>query len=153
MEAETAGKALMDIALMDRSFKSFDDLKAFLHESGKELELLVYPKLMFGAVFWIPDEDSGIGGEGTHPWVIISDYRPGAAVVTACLRTSSNLRQSIKKGLYQPAGVLAGLDREGVILTRIRRPFKVENFRDYRYEGLLPEKWLEELKQHLKPGG
>lgn len=143
----------MDIALMARSFKSFNDFKAFLKDSGKDLELLVYPTLRFGAVFWIPDKDSGLGGEGVHPWVIISNYLPRDAVVTACLRTSSNLGQNIKKGLYQPAGVLAGLDREGVILTRIRRPFDVENFRDYRYEGLLPEKWLEELKQHLKPGG
>ena len=152
MEAETVGKALMEIAPMDRSFKSFDDLKEFLQKSGREVELLVYPAIRFGAVFWIPDEDSGLGGEGAHPWIIISDYQPGVPVVTACLRTSSNLQQNIKKGLYQPAGVLAGLDREGVILTGVRRPFEVYKFRDYRYGGQLPQEWLDKLRQHLDQG-
>ena len=153
MVDETACSALIEIAAMDRGFKSLDDLKAFLQESGQELELLVYPRLRFGAVYWIPDEDSGLGGDGTHPWVIISDYRPEVPVVTACLRTSSNLRQNMRKGLYQPAGVLAGLDREGVILTGVRRPFQVQRFRDYKYEGQLPEEWLEELRRHLRLGG
>lgn len=137
---------------MDKSFKSFDELKKFLQESGTDLELLVYPKLKFGAVFWIPDEDSGIGGKGAHPWVIVSDYRSGNPVVTGCLRTTSDLRHNKKKGLYQPANVLSGLDKEGIILTGIRRPFEVQGFRDYRYEGQLPQEWLDQLKQHIVRG-
>lgn len=134
---------------MAKSFKSFDDLNKFLQESGKDLELLVYPKLKFGAVFWIPDKDSGIGGSGAHPWVIISDYRPGSQVITACLRTTSDLQ---RRGLKQPAGILAGLDREGVIVTGWRIPFMVSKFRDYRYEGQLPQEWVDKLKKHIGQG-
>lgn len=137
---------------MAKSFKSFDDLKKFLQESGRDLELLVYPKLKFGVVFWIPDADSNIGGERAHPWVIISDYRPGNPVITACLRTTSNLKQKIKTGLKQPAGILTGLDREGVILTGMRIPFTVSKFRDYRYEGQLPQEWVDQLKKHIGQG-
>jgi len=137
---------------MTKSTKGFDDLKKFLQESGKDLELFVYPKLKFGAVFWIPDKDSGIGGSGAHPWVIISDCRPGSQVTTACLRTSSNLQKNEISGLRQPAGILAGLDREGVIVTGWRRPFTVSKFRDYRYEGQLPQEWVDKLKKHIGQG-
>ena len=146
---EKTGKTLINMTIMSRSFKSFDDLKAFLKESGQELELLVYPTLKFGAVYWIPDEDSELGGDGAHPWIVISDYRPGMSVVTACLRTSSNIRQSEKGGLYQPAGVLPGLNREGVVLPGVRKPFEAQKFRDYRYEGQLPEEWVTKLKSCL----
>ena len=138
---------------MDKTFKSLDDLKAFIEENDKDLELLVRPKLKFGAVFWIPDKDSGLGGEGAHPWVILSNYEQGMPVVTACLRTSSNINQNKKRGIYQPAGVLKGLEREGVILSPVRRPFEVRKFRDYRYEGQLPDEWMERLRQHFDSGG
>lgn len=138
---------------MDKTFKSFDELRAFLKESNKDLELLVYPKLKFGAVFWVPDKDSGLGMDGTHPWVILSKYEQGVPVVTACLRTSSCTAQNKKRGIYQPGGVLKGLDREGIILSAVRRPFEVRKFRDYRYEGQLPDEWVEKLRQHLDSGG
>ena len=143
----------MDTISMKRSFKNFGDLKEFLRDSGEDLELLVYPTLKFGAVYWIPNIDSGISEEGAHPWVIISDYQPGTPVVTACLRTSSSLHQKIKKGLYHPAGILDGLDRDGIILTSVRRPFNVKKFRDYRYEGQLPEEWQVKLRKLLRLGG
>jgi hypothetical protein len=155
MEAETIDRPswLMEIGIVDKTFKSFDELKAFLEESEKDLELLVYPKLKFGAIFWISDEDSGLGGDGAHPWVILSNYEKGMPIVTACLRTSSNISQNKKRGLYQPAGMLKGLDREGVILPPVRKPFQVRKFRDYRYEGQLPDEWVERLRQHLDSGG
>ena len=137
---------------MTKSIKSFNELKKLLQENDKDLELYVYPNLKFGAVFWIPDEDSGIGGEGLHPWVIVSDYKPGDVVMTACLRTSSNLAENIKHGLYQPAGIIAGLDRDGVIRTVVRTPFEVQKFRDYRYVGQLPQEWVDKLKKHIGRG-
>jgi hypothetical protein len=137
---------------MSRNFKSFNELNEFLQKSGRDLALLVYPKLKFGAVFWIPDEVSGIGGEGAHPWVIVSDYRSGNSVVTGCLRTTSDLQHNKKRGLYQPANILLGLDKEGVILTGMRRPFDVQGFKYYRYEGQLPQDWLDQLKQHIVRG-
>lgn len=139
--------------VVDKTFKSFDELKAFLEEGDKDLELLVYPKLQFGAVWWIPDVDSGLSGDGAHPWVILSNYEPEMPIITACLRTSSSISQKRKKGVYQPGGVLKGLNREGVILSAVRRPFEVRKFRDYTYEGQLPDEWVERLRQHLSSGG
>lgn len=154
-ETETIGgyRRLTGNGVVDKTFKSFDELKAFLKEGDKDLELLVYPKLQFGAVWWIPDGDSGLSGKGAHPWVILSNYEPGIPVITACLRTSSNISQKRKKGIYQPGGILKGLEREGVILSAMRRPFKVRKFRDYTYEGQLPDEWVEKLRRHLSSGG
>lgn len=137
---------------MTESIKSFSALKKFLKENDNYDELYVYPNLKFGAVFWIPDEDSGIGGEGEHPWIIVSDYRTGDVVITACIRTSSNITDNLKHGLYQPAGVLNGLNREGVIRTVVRWPFEVQKFRDYKYQGQLPQEWVDKLKKHIEQG-
>jgi len=84
MEAETIDRFrwITEIGVMDKTFKSFDDLKAFLEESDKDFELLVRPRLKVEAVFWVPDRDSGLGGDGAHPWVIISNYEKGMPVVT-----------------------------------------------------------------------
>jgi hypothetical protein len=133
------------------SFKSFADLKKFLRESGKDIDL-VYKQIKFGAVFWIPDCDSDIGGSGSHPWIVISDYKPGTPVITACLRTSSNLKKNSKRGLSHPCGILASLDRDGIILVNHRRSFKVKDFRDFEYGGQLPEVWIQRIKDYMSRG-
>ncbi len=137
---------------MTESIKSFSELKEFLKVNDKDLELYIYPNLKLGAVFWIPNKESGIDGDGEHPWIIISNYEPGIQVITACLRTTTNMQKNEKRGLKQPAGVLAGLNREGVIVTGMRRSFQISKFRDYRYEGQLPQEWVDKLKKHIAQG-
>jgi hypothetical protein len=125
-------------------FKSFAELAREIRESGDELELHVYPSLTFGAIWWIPDEATGFGSRGEHPWIIVVPYRPGQPVVVACPRTSQ-VEHNREKGLLMPAGIIAGLDREGVVLLEVRRALLARSFRDYRHAGSLPDSWKQEL--------
>ena len=47
-----------------------------------------------------------------------------------------------------PAGRVPNLERDGVVLLRLSRPFPVANFRHYRFIGILPE----DLQQRLRAG-
>ncbi|MGI8549445.1 MAG: hypothetical protein ACR2PL_01425 [Dehalococcoidia bacterium] len=131
-----------------RSYKNFAELSQETRKSGEDLEGWVYPSLTFGAVFWIPDEISGFGPSGEHPWVIVVPYRPGEPVVMACPRTSQ-VERNVENGLLLPAGTVQGLDRDGIILLAIRRRLIAADFRSYRHAGNLPDAWRERLRSEI----
>ena len=127
-------------------FSSFADLARHLDETDDGLERIIYPSLRFGAAFWIPDAETGFGSETAHPWVIIGAYQPGRPTVVACPRTSSRPHERGLAGLVIPAGVIAGLDKEGCVLLDLATPFMAYRFREYDYVGTLDEKWCARLR-------
>jgi mRNA-degrading endonuclease toxin of MazEF toxin-antitoxin module len=127
--------------------KSFAELARYLEQTGDDLELL----LKFGALFWIPDADTGFGQKRRRPWVIITPYRSDKPTVTACPRTTDRRSQSGRNGLFTPGGVADELDQDGVFLLDIPRPFPAVDFRRYKYIGLLPEEWRRKLGAALDP--
>ena len=130
-------------------FKSFTDLGHAIGRAGGGAERFDFALLRFGSVFWIPDEVSSFGGrEGEHPWVVVRPYRLGSVTVAACPRTSQVARNA-NKGLLLPAGVVDGLDRDGVILLKNRQTFIAADFRDYRYAGNLTREWQHQLRAEL----
>lgn len=131
-----------------RRFKSFAEFFRETQKTGDDLEAWVYPSLKFGAVFWISDEITGFGSGGEHPWVIVAPYRRGYPVVVACPRTSQ-VERNREKGLLLPAGVVSGLDRDGVIVVEVRRNLIAADFRNYRHAGDLPLEWQERLRAEL----
>jgi hypothetical protein len=48
-----------------------------------------------------------------------------------------------------PGGLASGLDRDGIVLLNLRRPFPAAEFRHYEYIGLLPDEWQEKLRAAL----
>jgi hypothetical protein len=137
----------------NRQFKSFTELQRSLEKTGEDLTLLVYPSLKFGAFYHIPDIDSEFGRYGDHdkhPWVVITPYDPQRPMITACPRTSSK-RQANRAGeLFMPGGILEELERDGVVIIKMPKPFPAKNFRYYNYIGLLPESWQDKLRDALR---
>lgn len=129
-------------------FKSFAELAKHLRQSGEDLELHVYPSLKFGAVWWIPDEMTGFDVATEHPWIVVVPYQQGRPVIVACPRTSQVDRNQ-GKGLFLPAGAVAGLDRDGIVLVQVRRTLVAADFRYYRHAGYLPEEWQQRLQAEL----
>ncbi len=136
-----------------RQFKSFTELQRSLEKSGDDLALLVYPSLKVGAFYYIPDIESGFGRYGNHdkhPWVVITPYDPQRPMITVCPRTSSKNQANGAGELFMPGGILGELERDGVVILKIQRPFPAKNFRYYDYIGLLPEAWQDKLKDALQ---
>jgi hypothetical protein len=132
----------------DRVFKSFAQMARETRATGDHLHLWVYPALKFGSVFWIPDETTGFGRDGEHPWVIVDPYRPGRPTVFACPRTSQ-VDRNVANGLFTPAGVIDEWDRDGVILLSMRRSLLAKDFAFYRQARDLPPEWQEKLRIEL----
>jgi hypothetical protein len=135
-----------------RQFKSFTELQRSLEKTGEDLARFVFPSLKFGAFYHIPDLDSGFGEgdeHGSHPWMVITPYEPQRPMIMACPRTSSRSKARGAGEILLPGGILNGLERDGVVILKIQRPFPAKNFRDYDYIGLLPEVWQDKLKYAL----
>lgn len=128
-----------------QAFKSFAEFARQIRQSDDDLELHIYPSLVFGAVWWIPDAVTGFGKEGEHPWIVVVPYRPGHPVVVASPRTSQ-VERNRGKGLFVPAGIIPELDRDGIVLLGVRLTLIARNFRDYRHVGSLPDRWQRELR-------
>ena len=140
----------------NRPFKSFTELQRSLEKTGEDLTLLVYPSLKFGALYHIPDIDSGFGrysDHDRHPWVVITPYDPQRPMITACPRTSSKSQADRAGELFIPGGILEELERDGVVILRIQRAFPAKKFRYYDYIGLLPEVWQDKLRDALQQWG
>lgn len=131
-----------------RWLKSFTEMARELQAHG-DPAIYFHPRLQIGYFFWVPDEASGFGGGGNHPWVIVLPYQPGRAFITACPRTSTGRPISAAHGLWTPAGIVPGLTKEGTILLDKRRPFPIDDFRRYDPIGSLPEAWVDRLRVML----
>lgn len=123
-----------------------------LSKFGTELFQVLEGILVFGSVFMIPDEISGIpsgkrkkGKAYEHPVVVIKYNKDTNQLVTCVVRTS-NLR---RHGVYTPAGVLPELDKDGIIV--LDEPFKIDaqQFIGQNHLGILPEPYLSELKAKI----
>lgn len=124
----------------DNIGKSLQELRLLLTQTEVGMAEHVYPKLKVGHVWQIPDEISGFGDKDTHPWIVVRDFQNGQSSVMVSPRTTSV--KSGKRGIVTPAGLLSGLDKEGVIVLKHRRSFSVEMFRDLTYLGCLPDTWI-----------
>jgi len=108
--------------------------------------------LVFGSVFMIPDEISGLasvkrkkGKTREHPFVVIRYNKGTNQLVICALRTSNTKR----RGVYTPANVLPSLDKPGVIV--LDEPFKIEvhKFLGLSHIGILPEQYRSQLKARI----
>lgn len=137
-------------------FKSFAEMQRSLEEAeekiGEDPASSACSLPQFGTFYHIPDLDSGFGRNGNHnnhPWVITTPNGSRSPTVTACPRTSSQTRVRGAGELLMPGGILDGLERDGIILLKIQRPFPISNFRGYKYIGTLPSIWQDKLRDVL----
>ncbi|HML20965.1 MAG TPA: hypothetical protein PKD09_04910 [Aggregatilinea sp.] len=99
--------------------KSFQELRRLLSETEEGLEEHVSSKLNQGDVWSVPDEVTGFGDKDKHPWVVIKGHRAGRNYVVASPRTTTFEKSDDgKRGIVTPAGVIADLDKEGLILLK-----------------------------------
>jgi hypothetical protein len=140
-------------AIRQAPIKSFSEVLKQLEAEPSYLEQYVYAELRFGTFYWIPDEDSCFGDRDKHPWVIIAAFQPGRPTVQACPRTSRRVEARGSHELAMPAGILAELERDGVIVLDRRQPFLAARFRSYRFIGNLPEAWQRQLHDALVAEG
>lgn len=104
--------------------------------------------LAFGNVWWLPDAESGIGGNGSHPWVVIVEYRAPEPLVLCALRTTK--RQGAH-ALFTPAGIVPGLDQDGWIVLAVRQAVPLGCFRrSGRHGGILPAAACTALRAELE---
>jgi hypothetical protein len=89
-------------------------LRELLSQDEAGLATHVYAQMQFGDMWWIPDEQTGFGRRGRHPWVVLEGYQTSRPTVIICPRTSQI--EPPRPGLLMPAGVLDGLDRPGLVL-------------------------------------
>lgn len=104
-----------------------------------------------GTVVWVPDDLSGVPkeGGGEHPLVLMK-IDETSVTVTAYLRTSQDLRGR-KDCLHTPAGLVAGLNKEGYI--RIANPVRLstDDLADHgRIAGNLPPEWVEKIQEAIR---
>lgn len=133
--------------------RSFADLQRQLEVEPDYVERVVSGDLQFGVFHWIPDEDTCFGEGDNHPWVIVVPYQHGRATIAASPRTSCKPTPRDRSEFALPAGIVEGLDRDGVIVLNRRQPFAAAAFRQYRYIGRLPEPWQERLRAALLAEG
>jgi hypothetical protein len=127
--------------------KSFQELRRLLSETEEGLEEHVSSKLSQGDVWSVPDDVTGFGDKDKHPWVVIKGHRAGRNYVVVSPRTTTFEKSDDgKRGIITPAGVIADLDKEGLILLKHRTKLTVEEFRDFLYLGRLPEKWIRAIQ-------
>ena len=115
-------------------------------EGGRAAYL--HPRLTCGDIWWLSDAVTRFnGGRARHPWVVVEDYDPSRPAVYICPRTSK--LEPPRPSIRLPAGLLDGLDKEGLVLFRHRLAFDVEDFRapGSEYIGRLPEEWLNRLRE------
>jgi len=137
-------------------FKSFAEMQRSLEEAEEKIDedpaSSVCSLPQFGTFYHIPDLDSGFGRNGNHdnhPWVITTLNGSQSPIVTACPRTSSQTHVRGAGELLMPGGILEGLERDGIILLKIQRPFPISNFRGYKSIGTLPSIWQDKLRDVL----
>jgi hypothetical protein len=123
-----------------------DQLNIFF---SPELFEEIEKKLVFGSVFKVPDDISGIpslkrkkGKTYEHPFVVIKYHRETNKIVLCALRTSDLSR----KGFFTPANILPELDKDGVILLDEQFKIDAQKFIECRHLGCLPEPYLSDLK-------
>jgi hypothetical protein len=127
--------------------KSFQELRRLLSETEEGFEENVSSRLNQGDIWSVPDDATGFGEKDKHPWVVIRKFRKGYSYVEVSPRTTKFERaDNGKRGIITPAGVIAELDKEGLILLKHRIKLTIEEFRDYLYLGRLPEKWIREIQ-------
>jgi hypothetical protein len=120
---------------------------------GPELFEETEKKLIFGSVFMIPDDISGIpslkrkkGKSYNHPFVVIKYYKETNKIVLCALRTSDLSR----RGFFTPANVLPGLDKDGVIIIDEQFRIDAQRFVGLMHIGYLPESYVSELKNWIR---
>lgn len=113
-------------------------------------------KLVFGSIFIIPDDESGLesrsrrkGRTHEHPFVVIKYDRMTTKIVTCAIRTTNPQAH----GMRTPANLLPRLDKEGIIATKRPWPLDAQVFVGGEYLGRLPEPFLSQLRDLLRLEG
>ena len=112
------------------------------------------PDLLFGAMYWIPEDDTGFTRKGERPYVIVAARVSGQPTVRVCPTTTVDVHERGPRGLIIPAGTLARLPRESVILVDRTFPVHRRLFAYYRFIGMLPQELVDALtaaRRALRP--
>jgi len=133
-----------------RRIKNIKQLRKLLSDDEDGLEKFVYPNLRLGDVWWIPDSVTKFGAGSSHPWVIVGPYSPNRPNVFAAPRTTRNINN--KRGIITPAGTPPTLNKVGVVVLDLRRPFLAKDFRDFDYVGRLPEDIIKQIVKYYSSG-
>lgn len=123
---------------------------------GKELFEETEKRLVFGSVFRIPDEVSGIpsgkrtkGKTSDHPFVVLKYFKETNRMVL-CARRTTDLNRS---GYFTPENILPDLDKPGVIVLDEQFRIDAQKFVNFEYLGLLPDACIEALKKAVMRKG
>ena len=127
------------------SVRTLRDLRLLVTQTEEGLEEHVFSKLRIGDVWWIPDTVTGFADKQRHPWAIVRGYSARYPTVIASPRTT--IRGS--RGIMTPGGMLAGLDRPGIIVVGLRRTFRAKAFCGYEYAGRLPQEYIDEIEDYF----
>ena len=123
--------------------KDLSQLRLLLAQDENGLKEYVYLRLRLGDVWWIPDNVSGFGTKQRHPWLIVRGYSAGRTSIIACPRTTSI--SDPERGIITPAGILPGLNQDGLVVLKLRRSFIVKDFFNFEYIGRLPKSWIQKI--------
>jgi len=131
-----------------RRINDFAQLLSLVTQTEEGLQKYLYSRLEVGDMWWIPDSVSGFGQKESHPWVVVVPFKTNRPPVLACPRTTKQGKR--KDQLYTPAGILPGLNKEGVILLGFRRSFEAAAFRDFDYIGRLSDEWVRKIGLEMR---
>jgi hypothetical protein len=125
-------------------FKGFEEMGRALQREQPDAYL--YPELVAGAVYWVSNTESDFGsGPGVHPFVIVVGHSPGRVDVIACPRTSTGAPRRGAPAVQTPGGLIAGLDKAGVVLVAQWRAFALDAFAEYERLGQLNAAWTQRV--------